>query len=475
MCLPIQRVLVKSRKKYKAAKSSTFAKIRVFLLFLLVLNAVLGYLLWEFLQDNKDGTETSVTQMVDDSGSGVDKGADAPEKVDGKPGDEPGETASFNEQVAGEKDNVRSGVIGSGDTASTLLQEWLPLSDVNAMDEASKSLFPLRRLREGQPYSVYVNEEGLERFEYEIDDSDKLILTRDADSPSHFSARIEKIPYEVLLERIEGVIDSSLFQSVADLGESPILAVRLADIFAWEVNFIKDIRQGDQFTLVVEKNFREGEFKRYGKVLAANFVNQGKKHEAFLFRSDDGSPYYFTESGESLKRAFLQAPLSFTRISSGFTPKRFHPILKEWRSHPAIDYAAPSGTPVKAVGNAVVNYAGWGTGAGNYISLKHSNGYETMYLHLSGFARGLKKGNKVSQGEVIGFVGSTGYSTGPHLDFRMKKDGSFVNPMSALNPRADSMDKKSLPEFKKRAAYYKEFLNGNKSLTGYIPFEELKQ
>ena len=445
------------------------------MLFLLVLNAVLGYFLWGFLQDNKDTAETPFSQVDDQespetSGTSGDSGADE-EVASSVLSDKSGKATSFNEQVVEEKDNVHSGVIGSGDTASTLLQDWLPLSDVNAMAEASKSLFPLRGIREGQPYSVHLNEEGLERFEYEIDDLKKLILTRDA--PSHFSARIEKIPYEVLLERVDGVIDSSLFQSVADLGESPMLAVRMADIFAWEINFIKDIRQGDKFTLLVEKNFREGEFKRYGKILAAHFVNQDKKHEAFLFRDENGSPYYFTESGESLKRAFLQAPLSFTRISSGFTNRRFHPVLGVWRAHPAIDYAAPSGTPVKAVGNAVVNYAGWGTGAGNYISLKHNGGYETMYLHLSGFARGLKKGNKVSQGEVIGFVGSTGYSTGPHLDFRMKKDGSFINPMSALNPRSESMEKKAQPEFKKRVNYYKGFLSGDKSLTGYIPFEDL--
>lgn len=470
---------MKSRKKYIAARPSTFAKIRVFLLFLLLLNTLLGYFLWGFLKTNQDNTEIPAAQVVDQQPAQrveqetavAVEGTDADEGAQDAEAKKPAEsTASFNEQVVEEKKKVHSGVIGSGDTVSALLQDWLPMTDVNAMAEASKPLFPLRGLREGQPYSVYVNEDGLERFEYEIDDAQKLILTRDA--PSHFSARIEKIPYEILLERIDGSIESSLFQSVADLGESPMLAVRMADIFAWEINFVKDLRQGDKFTLLIEKCFRDGEFKRYGKILAADFVNQGKTFEAFLFRNGDGSPYYFTEKGESLKRAFLQAPLSFTRISSGFTNRRFHPVLMEWRAHPAIDYAAPSGTPVKAVGNAVVAYAGWGTGAGNYVSLKHSNGYETMYLHLSGFARGLKKGNKVSQGEIIGFVGSTGYATGPHLDFRMKKDGNFINPISALNPRADSMDKKYFSEFKKRVAYYKEFLSGTRSLTGYTPLED---
>jgi murein DD-endopeptidase MepM/ murein hydrolase activator NlpD len=210
---------------------------------------------------------------------------------------------------------------------------------------------------------------------------------------------------------------------VSDVGEKPALAMVMADIFAREINFIRDLHPGDSFTLIMEKHFRDGEFKGYGRISGAHFINQGTTYEAYLFNDADGFPYYYTQKGESVKRAFLKAPLSFTRISSTFSPRRLHPILKVWRAHPGVDYAAPTGTPVKAIGNGTVTFKGWSKGVGNYIALKHNNGYESMYLHLSAFARGLNKGKKVQQGEVIGFVGSTGYFTGSHLDFRMKKDG----------------------------------------------------
>ncbi|WP_143145569.1 M23 family metallopeptidase [Desulfovibrio litoralis] len=414
--------------------------------------------MWEFINKNQETTSNTEEITLQDSET-------SEENI---PQTQPTVNATTTQPES--QDGTHSGIINAGDTASTLLQTWMPVADVNAMAEASRKLFPLRSLKEGHAYTVYVNDNSVEKFEYEIDDLKKLILTRDGDNG--FSAQIEQIPYEILLERIDGVIDSSLFEAVADIGESPNLAVRMADIFAWEINFVKDLRQGDKFSLLVEKLFKDGEFKRYGKILYAEFINQDKPYKAFAYINENDSVTYFTETGDSLKRAFLQAPLSFTRISSGFTNRRLHPVFKDWRSHPAIDYAAPSGTPVKTVGNGVVTFAGWGKGAGNYIAIKHSNGYETMYLHLSGFAQGLKKGNKVSQGDVIGFVGSTGYSTGPHLDFRMKKNGTFLNPITALNPRGDSISKKELAEFKKMVDYYKEFVNDKKSLTEYVPYKE---
>ncbi len=371
------------------------------------------------------------------------------------------------EEAAPQDSGVHSGTVSAGDTAGGILQDWLNPGEVNEVVDMCKNVYPLARIREGQPYMVMEDEGGFSRFEYEIDRDQKLVICRVEDKS--FTAALEKIDYQVVLELVEGRIDSNLFQSMADVGEAPTLAISLAEIFAWEINFIRDLREGDSYVILVEKRFREGEFRGYGKLLAARFVNQGTIYEAFRFTPPGGIPEYYTSTGESVKRAFLKAPLAFNRISSGFSASRLHPILQEWKAHPAVDYAAPTGTPVKAVGNGQVTFAGWGKGAGNYIAIKHPNNYETMYLHLSGFARGLKAGNRVRQGEVIGFVGSTGYATGPHLDFRMKKDGRFINPIQALSPRSEPVEKKDLPVFNRRIEELRAYMNGRKSLLEHQP------
>ena len=358
-------------------------------------------------------------------------------------------------QEAEEEPVILVETVQSGDTAGKILQPYLTAAQIQGMADACEKNFSLRRLRVGKPYEITLHKGELTKFVYEIDMDKKLIVTY---ADGAFSASLEDIVYDVTVRRVTGTITANLFQTVSDAGETPMLAIALADIFAWEINFIRDIHPGDTFTLLVEKRFREGEFKGYGRILAAEFINQGTRFEAYGFRDADGSPHYYNYAGESIKRAFLKAPLSFTRISSPFSPKRLHPILKVWRAHPGIDYAAPTGTPVKAVGNGVVTFKGWGKGAGNYIALRHNNNYETMYLHLSGFAKGLAKDKKVTQGEVIGFVGSTGYSTGPHLDFRMKKDGTYINPLSIASPRTEPVSKNDMPEFKTLADGLREKL-----------------
>lgn len=363
-----------------------------------------------------------------------------------------------------EDPGVHRGVVSQGDTAGVLLQEWLPMEDVHSLVDACKNVYSLTRIRAGQPYVVYRDGEDFSRFEYEIDDDRRLVVCRE---DARWVATVEDIHYDILLEKVEGVIDSSMFETMSDIGESPVLAVRLADVFAWEINFIRDIQPGDSFRVLLEKRYRDGEFKGYGKMLAAEFVNKGSKYEAFLFKDSFGNAAYFNAAGDSLKRAFLKAPLSFTRISSRFNLRRMHPVFHTVRAHPAVDYAAPSGTPVKAIGSGTVTFRGWGKGAGNYISLKHANGYESMYLHLSGFAKKLQKGGRVRQGEVIGYVGSTGYSTGPHLDFRMKKNGQFVNPEKILSPRDESVPAKMLAKYKAERDLCRLYMEGKKALTDY--------
>jgi murein DD-endopeptidase MepM/ murein hydrolase activator NlpD len=365
------------------------------------------------------------------------------------------------------------GVVAPGDTAGALLGEWLSVNDIHDMVEACKNVYPLSRLRAGQPYTVYKENGSFVRFEYEIDDDSKLIAGREnSGETTRWTARVENIEYEVRLVKVEGEISSSLFESMSSIGESPALAVRLAEVFAWEINFIRDIQPGDSFRVLVEKRYRDGELKGYGAMPLAEFINKNSKFEAYRFQDSFGNATYFNASGDSLKRAFLKAPLSFTRISSRFNLKRMHPIFHTVRPHPAVDYAAPKGTPVKAIGSGIVAFCGFNKGAGNYITLQHGNGYESMYLHLNGFAKKLKKGVRVRQGETIGYVGSTGYSTGPHLDFRMKKNGQFVNPEKTLSPRDESVPKKLLGAFKADRDTWRRYLEGERSLTEYSTRKE---
>lgn len=362
-------------------------------------------------------------------------------------------------------ENVTMGVVERGDTVGAILEAWISPTEMHDLESQCKATFALNKVRLGQPYAIISKGDNLLRFEYEIDKDSKLIISKTEDGS--FNVKTEDIVYDVVLHRVDGTIRNNLFSAMSDANEDQSLAASIAEVFAWEINFIRDIRVGDSFTMLVEKRYRDGEFKGYGKMLAATFVNQGKPFEAYLYTDGQGVFQYYTADGSSLKRAFLKAPLSYTRISSGYTSRRLHPITMTWKAHPAIDYAAPTGTPVKCVGRGTVSFVGRSAGAGKYIKVQHANGYETMYLHLSAFARGLKKGQRVGQGQVIGFVGQTGYATGPHLDFRMKKNGNYLNPLKELSPRDTPVVKAELPMFKQQVAEYKDYLDNKKNLAEY--------
>ena len=351
--------------------------------------------------------------------------------------------------------DVHKGVVGKGDTASSILNHWLGASDIYSMANQCKQVFSLSRLRKGQPYRVFCEDGEFSRFEYEIDKNKYLSVLREEGG---YKAVLNDIKYEYQTIRVDGEIEDSLYAAVRKAGEHPALAVELADIFGWEVDFIRDIRKGDSFTALVEKRYRDGKFKGYGRILAAAFINKGDRYEGFLYPDMDGTRQYYTSEGRNLRRAFLKAPLSFRRISSNFSLRRFHPILKKYRPHYGIDYAAPIGTPVHAIGDGVVTTVTRGKGAGKYVKVRHKNGYESAYLHLSRFKKGIKRGKKVRQGDVIAYVGSTGYSTGPHLDFRMKKNGSYINPRKATNPRAEPVTGKRLGDFQKLVQAYQNKL-----------------
>ena len=280
-------------------------------------------------------------------------------------------------------------------------------------------------------------------------------------------ARVEPIDYVTLLSTVSTAIDDNLFQAVADAGESPQMALKLASLFGSEINFIRDLQEGDSFSVLVEKRYRDGEYKGYGRILAAQFTNKGKTFEAFLFRDGDKGANYYNSKGENLRKSLLQAPLAFTRVTSRFTKNRLHPILGYSRPHEGVDYAAPTGTPVKAVGDGVVTERHWSGGYGNQVIVRHGGGLESLYSHLSGYARGLRDGQKIRQGQVIGFVGMTGLATGPHLDFRLRQSGRFINPAKAINPRGEPVRKSAMGAFEKTMMAELALLKGEKPLSEY--------
>ncbi len=328
---------------------------------------------------------------------------------------------------------VVKGIVKRGDTASSLLNKYLPLKTIYEISRLSSDIFSLTHIRKGQPYKIILQEKNLVGFEYEIDKEDRLVVQKGKDG---FSINQASIEYDVELEVVSSTITYSLFEAVRKAGEKTELAWKLSDIFAWDIDFIRDIQPGDQFKVLVEKRYRDGKLSGYGNIQAAFFSNNSTLFKAFLHKNSQGVSGYYDENGKSLQKAFLKAPLAFSRISSKFTKRRFHPIFKEYRSHPGVDYAAPKGTPIKTVGDGIIMQVGYNKGMGNYINIRHNNGYTTGYNHMCKFARSMKKNKRVLQGDIIGYVGMTGYATGPHLDFRMKKNGKLLDPLKHKSPSA---------------------------------------
>jgi len=255
-------------------------------------------------------------------------------------------------------------------------------------------------------------------------------------------------PFKTIMRSTRGDIKGTLWEGMSAQGITPDVIVNFTDIFAWQVDFLTEPRAGDSFRLIWEQQVADDGQTLNGNIIGAQYNASGREHTAVLFFHPSGKTDYYTPAGESLRKAFLRAPLQYRRISSFFSLHRFHPILKYFRPHLGIDYAAPKGTPVSAVANGVVAYAGRKDGFGNFIELRHANGYATCYGHLNGFARGIQKGARVQQGQLIGYVGMTGLATGPHLDFRVSLNGRFFNYLSMKFPAAESVPKSEKEAFK---------------------------
>ncbi len=260
-------------------------------------------------------------------------------------------------------------------------------------------------------------------------------------------ARVERTPIEKRVHYASGYIDSSLMAAGNKAGLSERTMLDLADIFGWDVDFARDLRSGDRFTVIHESHYLEDQKIQGGHIIAAEFINRGKTYQAFRFTHPDGHTDYYRANGENVRTAFLRTPVNYTRISSRFNAKRWHPILHTMRAHKGVDYAAPTGTPVKAAGNGVVSFAGRSGGYGKLIKLKHGKKYQTYYAHLSRYGKKIKPGSRVSQGQIIGYVGMTGLASGAHLHYEFRIDGKQVDPQKVKLPKAKPIDKNLYPEF----------------------------
>jgi murein DD-endopeptidase MepM/ murein hydrolase activator NlpD len=324
---------------------------------------------------------------------------------------------------------VIAGTIGRNATLDSLLGKALSPVARHHLVQAARPIHDLARLSIGQPFQLQIGRDGVvSAFTYGIDELRTLKVKRNGTS---LEAALETRSYETRVETVNGTISSSLFGAVSDAGEEPLLAVDLAAIFEWDVDFNTELQKGDSFRLAVEKQYLEGAFSRYGSILAAELMRGDRVLRAVRFASEKGVEY-FTPEGLPLRKTFLRSPLKFTRISSGFTRARFHPVLKTTRPHLGVDYAAPTGTPVRAAADGTVVLSGWSGGYGKTVRIRHGRGLETLYGHLSRID--VKRGQHVQQGTLIGAVGATGLATGPHLDYRTLRDGVYVNPLTIQPP-----------------------------------------
>jgi murein DD-endopeptidase MepM/ murein hydrolase activator NlpD len=329
------------------------------------------------------------------------------------------------------------GVVPRNATLDGLFREQaLAEPFVIAAIEAAKRVFNPRQLHSDRPYRLVRSVDGMLReFVYEIDaDRFLRIIARDQSRPTELDAEV--VPYEKQVDvvAVRGRIDSdhpSVIAAMEETGETTQLAMSVADIFSGEIDFDSDLQPGDSFDILVEKTSHDGQFSGYGAVLGARFVTDGRDLRAIRWVDPaTGKAAFYDEAGRSLKRFFLRSPLRFElRITSRFSRSRLHPVFRTYRAHLGIDYAAPIGAPVVAVSPGTVVSAGWSGGSGNMIRLRHAGGYESYYLHLSSFAKGIRAGVHVDQGQLIGRVGMTGTATGPHLDYRLRKNSAFVNPL----------------------------------------------
>jgi murein DD-endopeptidase MepM/ murein hydrolase activator NlpD len=326
-------------------------------------------------------------------------------------------------------------VVRRNDTMDRLFRRFeLNLGDLAMLRGLPELRHQVDRLKPGEMLKIMHRGGELVGMERKLSDSETLKVTRDENG---FITDVLENPLEIRTRTASAVIDSSLFQAAADAGLDERVAFDLAEIFQYDIDFVLDIQQGDRFTVVFEEVFQDGARLRNGNILAAKFINEGREYRAVRYADSQDHSEYFTPDGKSLRKAFMRSPVQFSRVSSRFNPSRRHPVLNTIRAHRGVDYAAPVGTPVRAAGEGKVRFVGRSGGYGNVIELEHGSGVVTVYGHLSRFAKQLRRGQRVELGKVIGYVGSTGLATGPHLHYEYRIRGVHKNPQTVPLPDAE--------------------------------------
>jgi len=357
----------------------------------------------------------------------------------------PGETA---DGAATLDDGWSSVTVRPGQTLDAIFrQQGYSISLLHQILALNGDTRSLTRIRPGEVFDFRDDGAGtLEQMRYPIDEANYLLVQH---VNGEVFADLQQREMVTEVTETEGVIDSSLFVAGKQAGLSDAMVMDLANIFAWDIDFVLDIREGDRFMLVYEKIYRDGEYLREGNILAATFINQGDRYQAIRFEDDEGIGY-FAPDGRNMKKAFLRAPLNFSYISSGFNPRRMHPVLKRIRPHNGIDYYAPRGTPVYAAGDGTVVRSDYSKANGHHVFIKHAGGIETRYLHFT--KRTVKKGQRVRQGQTIGTVGSTGLATGPHLHYEFVVNGVHRNPRTVPLPKVEPLQGAALMAFQAQSA-----------------------
>ncbi|RMH36785.1 MAG: M23 family metallopeptidase [Deltaproteobacteria bacterium] len=384
----------------------------------LVLAVLVGVNLYVFVFSDR-----SIPEVKKASVDGVD-----PTALLAAPEPEAAEPAAA-EPAATPEGRVVDGAVKPGDSMGGILRrEGLAPPEADAVIRALQPVMDLRRIRAGQTYRLRFDSAGvLQSFEFHVS---RLVTVEARRQPDgSMSARKHEAPTETRVIEVGGSIETSLYHAIKAAGEDVALVAFFVDVFAFDINFFIDTRRGDTFRMIVEKRYLDGEFLGYGRVLAAEYSGEVGTYRAFWWkRPDRDEGRYYREDGSSVEKTFLKTPLKYARVSSRFNPRRMHPVLHRVRGHWGTDYAAPTGTPVWAAAGGKIVFRGRRGGAGNCVILRHANGYETLYMHLSRFQRGQRVGQYVRQKDVIGYVGATGLATGPHLHFGVKRNGRYVDP-----------------------------------------------
>ena len=346
--------------------------------------------------------------------------------------------------------DFKEGKVRNGQFFSTLLTSLgLSAGEAYNLTQACGEVFDVRTLRVGNTYKAYYSQ----RLEYLVYDRDRTSQIIFQCQPPYEVSIYEK-PITVEQRYADVTISNSLWVDMTDAGVSPNLILSLSDIYAWTVDFF-GLQKGDRFRVLYDEKMCDGEVISVDTVRYAVFTHNGSDLPAVMYNQKDGGNIYWNEKGESMRKAFLKAPLHYSRISSGFSNARRHPVTRKVQPHHGVDYAAPTGTPVMTIGDGVVTSVKYEGAGGNVVRIKHNSVYSTAYLHLSKYAKGLKAGQRVRQGEVIGYVGSTGRSTGPHLDFRVWKNGSPINPLKMDSPPAEPLNGEHKDAFNSASEKYK--------------------